>query len=105
MTGAQQAALVIALAATTWGLRAIGPTIVGSRALPARLARMIALVAPALLAGLIAWQVFAHGERLVVDARTAGLGAAAVAVAARLPIPVVLIAAATATALVRLLSP
>ena len=102
MTGGEQVALVAALAAATWMLRAAGPALVGSRELPARLARVIALVAPALLAGLIVWQAFAHGERVVVDARSAGLAAAAVAVVARLPIPVVLIAAALATAVVRL---
>jgi hypothetical protein len=75
----------------------------GSRRLPARPARMIALVAPALLAGLIMWQVFSRGERVVVDARLAGLAAATAAVTARLPIPFVLLAAAAATAAVRLL--
>ena len=103
LTGGEQAALVAALAATTWGLRAAGPTLLGSRRLPARPARMIALVAPALLAGLIAWQVFARDEQVVLDARLAGLAAAGAAVAARLPIPLVLVAAAAATAVVRLL--
>jgi branched-subunit amino acid transport protein len=103
VTGGEQVALVAALAATTWGLRAAGPALLGSRRLPARAARMIALVAPALLAGLVAWQVFARGERVVFDARLAGLAAAAAAVAARLPIPLVLVAAAAATAVARLL--
>jgi branched-subunit amino acid transport protein len=102
VTGGEQVALVAALAATTWGLRAAGPALLGSRRLPPRAARMIALVAPSLLAGLVVWQVFARGEHVVLDARLVGLGAAAAAVAARLPIPLVLVAAAAATAVARL---
>jgi branched-subunit amino acid transport protein len=103
VTGVQETVLVASLAATTWGLRAAGPALVGSRPLPARLERLIELVGPALLAGLIVWQVFADGERLVVDARAVGLAAAAAAVFARLPIPLVLVTAAAATAGARLL--
>jgi hypothetical protein len=103
LSGGAQVALVGGLAATTWGLRAAGPALLGSRRLPARPARMIGLVAPALLAGLIVWQAFARGEHVVLDARVAGLGAAAVAVLARVPIPFVLLAAAAATASARLL--
>jgi branched-subunit amino acid transport protein len=102
VTGASAAALVAALAATTCSLRAAGPAVVGSRPLPPRLARLIELVAPALLAALIVWQVFAHDRELVVDARVAGLAAAAAATLARLPIPLVLVASATTTALTRL---
>jgi branched-subunit amino acid transport protein len=102
VTGGEQAALVALLAATTWGLRAAGPTLLGSRRFAPRPARMIALVAPALLAALVAWQVFGRGEHIVLDARLAGLAAAAAVVAARLPIPFVLLAAAAATAAARL---
>jgi branched-subunit amino acid transport protein len=101
LTGGAQLALVAGLAATTWVQRAAGPALLGSRRLPPRLARLIGLVAPALLAGLIVWQAFARGEHVVLDARLAGLSAAAVAVVARLPIPLVLLAAAAATALAR----
>ena len=103
MTGAAAALLVVALAATTCSLRAAGPLFVGSRSLPPRLKRLIDLVAPALLAALIVWQVFARDKHLVADARTIGLVAASLTALARLPIPLVLVAAATATALARLL--
>lgn len=103
MTGGEAALLVVGLAATTCFLRAAGPGLVGARRLPSRCARLIELVAPALLAALIVWQVFAHGRHLAADARSLGLLAAILAAFARLPIPLVLVVAATTTALVRLL--
>jgi branched-subunit amino acid transport protein len=103
VSGGEAALLVLGLAATTCFLRAAGPALVGAKRLPSRSARLIELVAPALLSALIVWQVFARGRHLDVDARSVGLGVAVLATLARLPIPLVLVAAATATALTRLL--
>lgn len=61
------------------------------------------LLPVALLAALIAVQVFADGQRLVVDARVAGLGAAAVALLLRAPFLVVVVVAAGTAALLRAL--
>ena len=101
MSGGREALLIVALAATTCGLRAAGPTLLGSRPLPPRLTQLLELIGPALLSGLIVWQVFSHGKHLVADARVVGLVVAGIGALARLPIPVVLIAAAVATALTR----
>lgn len=58
----------------------------------------------ALLMALVAIGTFADGQRLVLDARAAGLAVAVVALALRAPFLVVVVAAAAVTALVRLLS-
>ena len=60
------------------------------------------LVPVALLAALVAVQVFAGGSTLSVDARLAGLGVAAVALALRAPFLVVVVLAAVTAALLRL---
>jgi len=91
------------LGAATMLLKAAGPMLLGGRELPERVARLLTLLAPALLAALIAVLVFGGDRRLVVDERLVGLGAAVVAAALRAPIIVVVVAAAVATALVRTL--
>jgi hypothetical protein len=65
-------------------------------------ARVADLVPVALLAALVAVQVWADGPTLAVDARTAGLCFAVVALLLRAPFLVVVIGAATTAALVRL---
>jgi branched-subunit amino acid transport protein len=56
----------------------------------------------ALLAALIAVQVFSQGHSLVIDARALGLGVAVVLLLLRAPFLVVVFGAALAAALVRL---
>lgn len=65
--------------------------------------RVADLVPVALLAALVAVQVFADGPSLTVDARVAGLAVAVVALLLRAPFIVVVLAAATTAALLRLL--
>ncbi|MBM7506819.1 MULTISPECIES: AzlD domain-containing protein [Nocardioides] len=62
------------------------------------------LVPVALLAALVAVQVGSDGQRLVLDARAAGLGAAVVLLALRAPFLLVVAGAATTAALLRLLT-
>lgn len=64
--------------------------------------RVALLIPPALLGALIAVQVLADGERLVLDARLAGLGAAVVLLLLRAPFLVVVAGAALTAALLRL---
>jgi branched-subunit amino acid transport protein len=64
--------------------------------------RVADLIPVALLAALVAVQVFAEGTRLTVDARLAGLAAAVVALLLRAPFLVVVFGAALAAALLRL---
>jgi branched chain amino acid efflux pump len=65
--------------------------------------RIADLLPVALLAALVAVQVFASGSTLVLDARAVGLGVAVVALLLRAPFIVVVAAAALSAALVRLL--
>ena len=89
------------LAVVSAAIKATGPVLVGGRELPGWATRIIALLAPALLAALVVDDTFADGKSLVIDARAAGLAAAGIAVALRAPIIVVILLAAAVTALVR----
>ena len=94
--------IVLATGAGTMAIKAAGPVILGGRALPSRVGRVVALLAPALLAALVATAAFGSGSALVLDARATGLAVAAVAIALRVPVLGVVILAAAAAAVVRL---
>ncbi len=68
----------------------------------ARVRRVADMLPVALLATLVALQVFTAGTRLTIDARVAGVAAALFAVLARAPFLVVVAVAVAVTALVRL---
>jgi branched-subunit amino acid transport protein len=85
-------------------LKAVGPVGVAGRELPPRVASLLSMIGPAILAALVVTETFAHGRSLVVDARIAGVAAGAVAVLLRAPFWAVVIAGGAATALVRLLT-
>lgn len=95
-------ALVVLTGAFTIALKGAGPALLGGEPLPDQAQRLVALLAPTLLAALVATQVFAEGQRLVVDARLAGVAAAAVALWLRMPVLAVVVIAAAMTAAVRL---
>ena len=100
-----QAWLLIAIVgACTIALKALGPLVIGGRALPRPILGVVALLAPTLLAALIVTQAFADGRHLALDARAAGLGAAAAAAALRAPVLVVVVVAAGVAALTRALA-
>jgi len=88
---------ILAGAAGCYALKAAGLAVPRRVLDDARTQRVAALLPVALLAALAATQAFAAGERLVLDARAAGLAVAALAVLARAPFLVV-VALATATA-------
>ena len=91
---------VLVVGVATIALKATGPVLASGRELPAGAARVVDLLAPALLAALVATQAFATDEELVIDERAAGLLAAGVAIVLRAPLlVVVLVAAATAAVL------
>jgi branched-subunit amino acid transport protein len=95
---------VAGLCATTALIKAFGPLAFGGRRLPPVLARVIPLLAPALLAALVVTEtVGGVGRSLVIDARLGGLLAAAMAISRRWPLAVVVLCAAGATALLRAL--
>lgn len=94
--------MVAVTGAATIVLKSLGPVLLGGRDLPAGVMGIVALLAPSLLAALIAVNTFASGRHLTVDARAAGLAAAAVALLFRAPVLVAVVIAAVVTALVRL---
>jgi branched-subunit amino acid transport protein len=71
-------ALVAGCAAVTAIIKAAGPVALGGRALPDRVAVVIALIAPALLAALVVTQALADGQHIAIGADTAGVGLAGV---------------------------
>jgi branched-subunit amino acid transport protein len=82
----------------------LGGLSIPSRVLDHPLVHRVADLLPvALLAALVAVQVFATGPALALDARAAGLLAALVALLLRAPFIVVVFVAALSAALVRLL--
>jgi branched-subunit amino acid transport protein len=71
--------LVIAgCAAVTAIIKAAGPVALGDRKLPPRVAHVIGLLAPALLAALVVTQALVDGTRLHVGADTAGVAVAGI---------------------------
>jgi hypothetical protein len=93
--------LVLVVGVATAGLKATGPLVLGGRQLPAPVLGVVGLMAPSLLAALIATNTLASGQQLVVDARLLGVAAAGVAVLLRAPVIVVVAVAAIVTALAR----
>jgi branched-subunit amino acid transport protein len=91
-------ATILGLAAATVAIKASGPLLVGGRRLPPLALRLIALLAPALLAALVVTQTFARDGELTLDARAAGLAAAAIAVAMRASMLTTMAVAALTTA-------
>jgi branched-subunit amino acid transport protein len=94
-------AAILGLAAAAYGLKAIGPVVVGRRALPPDVTQMLELVAVPVLAALIVVQTLDGGGRLVLDARVPALCVAALLVWRRAPFLVVVLAAAGTAALLR----
>jgi uncharacterized membrane protein len=92
---------IAALALGTVALKGGGPALFGRRSLPVAAGRVVSLLAPALLAALVAVETVTDGHRLVLDARLAGLAAAAVVLALRRPALLAVIAAVAVTAAVR----
>jgi len=96
--------VVLVVGVATVALKATGPVLLGDRTLPEPVARVVALLAPVLLAALVLTQTVGGDNELVLDARLAGVGAGGAAIAARAPLPAVVVVAAAATALVRLVA-
>jgi branched chain amino acid efflux pump len=95
--------VVALVGAGTILIKSLGPILLGGRPLPPRVAASVSLLAPALIAALVATSVFGVGRSLAIDARLVGIGAAGVAIWLRAPMLVVVVVAAGSTALVRAL--
>jgi branched-subunit amino acid transport protein len=92
------------IGAATIGLKTAGPVLLGGRRLPPLFQRTVIYLTPAVLAALVMVQSFASGQRLVLDARAAGLVAAAIALLLRAPVLLVVIIATVTAALIRALA-
>lgn len=93
--------LIAGLAMTTAAIKAAGPLLLGGRELPGRAAGVIALLPPVLLAALVVTSTIADGQRLQVDASTAGVAVAGVLIWQRRPLLVSVLTAVAVTALIR----
>jgi branched-subunit amino acid transport protein len=95
--------LVALVGVTTIAIKGAGPVLLGGKPLPPRIGRIIGLLAPALLAALVAISTFGGDRARVLDERAVGVGAAAVAVALKAPPLLVVVVAAVVTAATRAL--
>jgi hypothetical protein len=95
--------LVALVGAATIAIKGAGPVLLGGKPLPPRIGRIIGLLAPALLAALVAISTFGGDRALVLDERAVGVGAAAIAVAFKAPPLLVVVVAAVVTAATRAL--
>lgn len=69
------ATVVLGATVVTFAIKAAGPVLSGGRDLPPPLQRVLALVAPAILAALVVASALANGKDLSIDAETAGVAA------------------------------
>jgi branched-subunit amino acid transport protein len=95
--------VVAVIGAGTMLIKAAGPLTLGDRPLPARVQSVVALLAPALLAALVATTTFGSGQELIADARVIGVAVAAVALLFHAPVLLVVLLAAGAAGVARLL--
>lgn len=73
-----QVAVIVGLIITTVAVKAVGPVALGGRVLPAAFTRVIALMAPALLAALIVTNALADAKEIGIGADTAGVAASGI---------------------------
>jgi branched-subunit amino acid transport protein len=85
----------------TAAIKATGPVALGGRELPTWFTSVVILLSPALLAALVATQAFAEGDRLALEADTAGVAAGGLVFWLSRSIVACVVVAAAATALVR----
>ena len=97
--------VVAVVGAATVLFKAAGPVFLGRRELPTRVAGVVEVLAPAMLAALVVTQLFGGDRELVFDGpRLLGVAAAGVALVLRAPLIVVIVVAGAAAGLARLLT-
>jgi len=94
---------VVMVGAATIAIKGAGPVLLGGRPMPERMGTVIALLAPALLAALVAINTFGSERALVLDERALGVAAAGLAIVLKAPPLVVVVVAAAVTAAARAL--
>jgi branched-subunit amino acid transport protein len=96
--------LVIGCALLTAAIKAAGPVLLGGRTLPAWFSSLASLMAPALLAALVATHVFTEGHRIAVSAATAGVAVSGLVMWRTRSVPLCVVTAAVVTAVLRALA-
>ena len=89
---------IVALALITFVIKSSGPVLLAGRRLPGHVMAVVVLLAPALLAALVAVETFSEEQDLVLDPRALGVGSAALALALRASMLVAVASAALVTA-------
>jgi len=97
------ATVIAGCALVTFAIKAVGPVALGGRELPIWFTSVVILLSPALLAALVATQVFAEGDRLALEADTAGVAAGGLVYWRTESIVACVVIAAAVTALLRAL--
>jgi branched-subunit amino acid transport protein len=95
--------LIVSCAAVTFAIKAAGPVALGGRDLPGWFDGVVRLLAPALLAALVATHMFADDDRLALGANTVGVAVAGVVMWTTRSIVWCVLSAAVVTALLRAL--
>ena len=95
--------VIVVVGSVTMVFKAAGPVLLGNRELPPRVASVVDVLAPAMLAALVVTQTVGGDRELVIDERLAGVVAGGIAVWLRAPLLVVMVVAAVTAALIRLL--
>jgi branched-subunit amino acid transport protein len=93
--------LVAGCAVVTFAIKAAGPIALGGRDLPAWFSSVVTLMAPALLAALVATHTFASGRHLELGPQTVGVFASGAVFLKTRSILLCVLTAALVTALVR----
>jgi len=93
--------LILGCIVTTAVIKAAGPVLFGGRDLPAPFMRVVALMAPALLAALVVTATFALGQRWGVGAHTVGVAVAGVLLWRGRSLVLAVVVAVAITALIR----
>jgi branched-subunit amino acid transport protein len=92
---------VLVVTAANWLMKAIGPLALGDRPLPSTARRVIALMAPVLLAGLIVVDLGGERWRDLDLPQLLGVGTAGVARVLKVPMLVAVLCGVVVTALLR----
>lgn len=90
--------LILGCAVLTALIKAFGPVLLGGRAMPPWITRVIILMAPTLLCALVVTSVFASGRSWSVGAHTVGVAVAAVMLWRRQPLVLCVVVAVLVTA-------
>ena len=94
--------VIAVVGAVTMAFKASGPVLLGRRELPPRVASVVEVLAPAMLAALVVTQTVGGDREIVIDERLAGVVAGGIAVWLRAPLIAVMVVAGATAAVIRL---